>query len=186
MRVSSLQAVADSSLADWLQGWGTVSGSIFSAIAALAATALLRHEMLARRAELAESEIRQARAVILAVEDWVKEEEGVANKYVRAEVVVRNFSESMIFNVDIAYKRSDGIRHSGGTSLTLDYLPPGHERRIVVNFDPPGDPAKQAKLLATGMTFVDAAGRSWARYGKAQPVRLLRIDRTDLDKWRRA
>jgi hypothetical protein len=55
-------------LADWLQGWGTVVGAVFSGLAALATFALLWHEVRKRRFERQELEIAQARSVFITLE----------------------------------------------------------------------------------------------------------------------
>ena len=55
------------SVTDWMQGWGTVLGALFSGIAALGAVILIWHELSVRREERLEREVAQARTVIVGM-----------------------------------------------------------------------------------------------------------------------
>jgi hypothetical protein len=70
-----LFAQAEPDVADWLQGWGTVAGAVFSALAFLATLGLLLHEIRVRRRDEEDPMAQQARLIttITRAEDGKEE-----------------------------------------------------------------------------------------------------------------
>jgi hypothetical protein len=156
-------------LADWLQGWGTVAGAIFSGLAAVATFALLLHEVRLRRFERRETEIAQARSVFVVLEDPEAGWQG--DTVVQPTFTLRNLSSNVISDVWVEVHLRDG---SGSTSASADHLAAGE--RLVL---PWGDPSpipwpaqlSPPDLFDISTSFTDAAGIRWERLGRRQPTR---------------
>lgn len=78
-------------LADWLQGWGTVAGSVFSAIAAIAALALYWHEVRNRRSDVEDAVARQARGVLVTIDTPSR-----PTQIEKMDAIVHNFTTEVI------------------------------------------------------------------------------------------
>ncbi|HET9517100.1 MAG TPA: hypothetical protein VFO77_05180 [Actinoplanes sp.] len=83
-------------LADWLQGWGTVAGAAFSALAFLATLGLLVHEIRVRRRDEQDRTAQQARLITTITRTDSKQE----TPLVFAEVT--NHSVAPVFDIAVA------------------------------------------------------------------------------------
>ena len=181
--------VADGpTLADWLQGWGTVGGTVFAALAAVAAVAVLMHDRAVRRADEADTAAAQARAVIVLVNaKW--DEPQVTDVW----FTLRNFSNSVILDIRFGYRYRDSQGRLEGGEFRREYLAPGESTESEkMRLDQPVQawdtlPAGviPPDLFPTRVIFTDAAGRRWRRDGRAQPVRFGPEDEPDITEWAR-
>lgn len=173
-------AQADPSLPDWLQGWGTVTGSVFAALAAVAAVAVFVHDRSARRRDEADAAAAQARSVLVLIEA-----DGSESELTEITLVLRNFSREIVFDVAIAFRRVDGL--PPGATMEHGYLEPdGTIRESALALVTPlpftrGDWPRD--LVQTKLVFTDAAGRRWLREGRGQPRRLGVDEVVDLRAW---
>src|SRR6266478_2275174 len=94
--------MGNSSLADWLQGWGTVAGSIFSAIAAITALALYWREVDNRRKEIHDSATLQARNVLVTIDTPSR-----PTQLEQIQAVAYNFTNEVILSLYIRIHRID-------------------------------------------------------------------------------
>jgi hypothetical protein len=178
-------ASSSPSLADWLQGWGTVAGSTFAALAAVAAVAVFLHDRAARRREEADSAAAQARAILVLVDaKWAEPELS------EVTFILKNFSHEVIVDIKVCFRRHDERAAQGGIT-GYDYLGPGESAGWQVPLDPPvaitddvlPDGMVPPDLLPTRIVFTDAAGRRWRRDARQQPVRLHIDEDPDLIAW---
>jgi hypothetical protein len=154
-------------LTDWLQGWGTVSGSIFSAIAAITALSLYWRETRYRKAETADLDTRQARAMLVTIDTPSRPRE-----LETFDVSVHNFSDQVILNFYIRLYRVD----TGGevTWMSADILTPGQHWVRSVTMEPKmicDRPEHPPLLFEFHVWFTDARGVNWYRRDRRQPKR---------------
>ena len=167
-------------LADWLQGWGTVAGAIFSGLAALATFALLWHEVRLRRHERHELEIAQARSVIVVLENTDAETERRAGVIVQPTFTLRNLSNNVISDVLVEVRPRSG---PGRIRAGADHLAAGEG--LALRWPDPS-PIRWPKHLSppdlfdTCVSFTDAAGLRWERLGRRQPTKLTSYAHSDL------
>jgi hypothetical protein len=189
--ISTVVAPTDGpTLADWLQGWGTVAGALFAALAAVAAVAVLMHDRAVRRNDEADAAAAQARGVLVLVDaDWDERE------ITEATFIVKNFSSNVILDISLGYRPRNGLRNLDVDMTGSDYLGPGDSSKPwVVRLDPPVPIATDLippgvmppDVIPTRVAFTDAAGRRWRRDGRAQPVRLGSDEDADIIGWARA
>jgi hypothetical protein len=157
----------NTSLADWLQGWGTVAGSVFSAIAAITALALYWREISNRRLDQQDRITRQARNVLLTI---------IAPRrpaqLEEVTVVASNFTDEVILSFCYRVHRRD----SGAEVLSFssDVTEPSfkwdREVRLepVMRCDKPEDPVS---LFELNYWFTDARGNNWHRMDRDPPER---------------
>jgi hypothetical protein len=156
------------SLADWLQGWGTVAGSIFSAIAAITALALYWREVSNRKNDLQDQMTRQARNVLVTI--------GTPRRPTlleQIEIIAHNFTDEVVLSFYCRVHRRD----SGAEVLVVssDVFVPGRKLVREVTLDPvmlcdrPEDPVH---LFEFNYWFTDARGYSWHRINRDSPKRI--------------
>lgn len=99
-----------SSLAEWLQAWGTVAGALFAAVAAVAAFLLLLHEIKVRRRDEADKRASTARSVLVAFGQpkgkWATHDAEGSITFI--ELYMHNFSRYPILNVAVSAERLNG------------------------------------------------------------------------------
>lgn len=98
------------SLADWLQAWGTVAGAVFAAAAATAAFLVLLHEIKVRRRDEADLRASTARMVLVTLGQpegkWPKATH--SGEITSVELHVNNFSRFPVVDVAVSAERLDG------------------------------------------------------------------------------
>jgi hypothetical protein len=185
-----MDVIADSpSVADWLQGWGTVAGAVFAAIAAVVALVVLQHDRQMSRSSEMEQAAAQARSILALIDaEWQ------AGSVREVNFSIRNFSLGLILDIDFAFRRADGVAHQGGL-VSSDLLRPGTTSKVwKMPLDPEVDLRSAQRevgvippdLFETRIVFTDAAGRRWRRDGRAQPVRLDIGESVNLMAWAKA
>lgn len=155
----------NTSLADWLQGWGTVAGSIFSAIAAITALGLYWREVSNRKNDLQDQITRQARNVLVTIGTPRR-----PTQLEHIEVVAHNFTDEVVLSFYCRVYRRD----SGAEILWIssDVFVPGRKLVREVTLDPvmlcdrPEDPVQ---LFEFNYWFTDARGYSWHRKNRDSP-----------------
>lgn len=156
----------NTSLADWLQGWGTVAGSIFSAIAAITALALYWREVANRRKDTEDSATRQARNVLVTIETPSR-----PTRLERIQVVAHNFTEEVIINLYVRVHRRD----SGAEVMWLshDIFEPGLRSVRKLKLDPVmqcNRPESPPDLFEFNYWFTDSRGYNWHRMDRQLPT----------------
>jgi hypothetical protein len=153
------------SLADWLQGWGTVAGSIFSAVAAVTALALYWREVSNRRQDVRDLLLRQARNVLVTIETPSR-----PTRLERVQVVAHNFTDEVILSLYIRIYRRDL-----GTEvvwMSSDVFDPGKAWARDVDLDPIihcDRPEHPPELFEFHYWFTDARGQHWYRVDRQPP-----------------
>src|SRR5579859_2185879 len=94
--------MGNSSLADWLQGWGTVAGSIFAAIAAITALALYWKEVDNRRKDLHDLATLQARNILVTIDTPSR-----PTQLEQIQVIAYNFTSEVVLSLYIRIHRLD-------------------------------------------------------------------------------
>jgi hypothetical protein len=156
-------------LADWLQGWGTVVGSIFSAVAAIAALALYWREVQNRALDSKESAVRQAQGMLMTIETPSRPEQ-----LVTIEVVTTNFSDQVILSLYTRLYRRDTRQEV--TWFSSDVFPPGFRWVREITLEPVmkcDRPEHPPELFEFHMWFTDAKGKNWHRVDREQPSRIV-------------
>jgi hypothetical protein len=154
-----------SSLPDWLQAWGTVAGSIFSAIAAATALVLYWREKTNRRQDLEDVITRQARNLLVTVETPSR-----PTRLQNIQVVAHNFSDQVILSLYIRIHRHD--LRTEVTWMSSDVFAPGGTWTRDVTLDPVMQcdrPEHPPELFEFNYWFTDARGRHWHRVDRQPP-----------------
>lgn len=163
---------ASASLADQMQGWGAVAGAVFSALAALAALLLYRHEVTLHRNEHLEAEAAQARMITLKVDTESVE----AGNMMVARCTCTNYSDLPIVNVRMIVSRAAQTPDSR-LYRSRDLLAPGDHWAEIWDTGPvtwrPTSESIELLDIAVRLEFVDASGRRWERLGQEHPRRVL-------------
>jgi hypothetical protein len=153
------------SLADWLQGWGTVAGSVFSAIAAITALALYWREVNNRKNDLEDRINRQARNVLVTVETSIR-----PTQLEQIQVIAHNFTNEVVLGFCYrVYRRDTGAEVM---QLNSDVFEPGHRWIREVRLDPVmrcDEPEDPPHLFEFNYWFTDARGYNWHRLDRNQP-----------------
>ena len=165
----SLCLMAPSSEA--MQGWGSVAGAFFSALAVIVTLRIYWFERSTRRMERRDTEAEQARMITA---DW--KPEPVVDGMVVARCVCANLSSKPIMNIRMTAKRAEDLLE-GNIPRTCAVLSPGEEWGEVwnvvgdVNWRPANSPTEFLDLQVY-LDFVDASGHRWIRVGHEQPRRV--------------
>jgi hypothetical protein len=160
--------MSGSSLAQWLQGWGTVAGSIFAAIAAVTALALYWRESNNRRRDVDDLLTRQARNLLVTIETPSR-----PTQLSEIQVVVNNFSDEVILSLYIRVNRLDTTAEV--TWMSSDVFNPGSvwtkdvELAPVMQCDRPEHPPE---MFEFNYWFTDARGCHWHRVDRQPPQRI--------------
>lgn len=168
------------STTDWLQAWGTVIGSIFSAVATVAALALLVHEIRHRRAEAAQAVRRQAQGLFITIECPSRPKE-----LTEISLVVKNLSDQAILDLHVMVTRADNglpVR----PLMSSDVFAPNYEWSLPVTLDPPmtcNRPEYPVDLFVFNSWFTDSQGRNWHRMNRDQPVAMALPPRLAADQF---
>jgi hypothetical protein len=176
---------AEPDLADWLQGWGTVAGAAFSALAFLATLGLLMHEIRVRRRDEQDRMASQARLVTTTTHA-VGDIDG--QPMVFAEVT--NHSAAPVFDIVVAPQQKafrtmvgDGqymtdlsirdLHYLTSDVYLLDQLNPGQVHNFPSWEGHYGTSAVGAGVrLPVTTEFTDAAGLRWRRHNRGRPKRI--------------
>jgi hypothetical protein len=155
----------NTSLADWLQSWGTVGGSVFSAIAAITALALYWREVSNRKRDIEDSATRQARNVLVTIDTPRR-----PTHLEQIGIVTYNFTEEVILDLYVyVCRRDSGARVM---ELSSDVFEPGQRLSRDVKLDPvmqcdrPEDPSE---LFEFNYWFSDSRGYNWHRLDRQPP-----------------
>jgi hypothetical protein len=172
MTEASINAIfmqtATPTLADWLQGWGTVVGSSFSAVAAIAALALYWREVKYRNHDAEEITALQAQGVLVTIETPSRPQ-----RLDSIELIAHNFSDQVILSLYVRLYRRDFRQEV--TWLSSDVFPPGGRWVRQITLDPVmicDRPEHPPELFEFHIWFTDARGRNWHRVDRQQPVRI--------------
>jgi hypothetical protein len=160
--------MANSSLPEWLQGWGTVAGSVFAAIAAITALALYWREVANRRKDVDDLVTRQARNVLVTIDTPSR-----PAQLHEIKVVAHNFTDEVILSLYIRVHRLD----SGAevTWMSSDVFEPGRKWTKDVNLEPIMQcdrPEHPPEMFEFNYWFTDARGCHWHRVDRQQPERI--------------
>ena len=168
----TISDMPSASTAELMQGWGAVAGAVFSAVAAIAALLLYRHEVKYRRGERREAQAAQARLITLHLE--IEQVEAGSMTIVRCTCT--NHSSQPIVNARMAVSRA------GQPMPTQQYrnrhltAPGDHWDELwntgAATWRPTTESIELIDVEAH-LEFVDAAGHRWQRTGQDHP-RLLR------------
>ena len=161
--------------ADWLQGWGTVAGAVFSFLAVLVTGRVLIHELRVRRAERYHNDSAQARLVRVKS---VLIDDGTDGISTRIRYRVHNRSDHAVGDVHIRHLSQDGNSfESPDRRVSMES---GEERWISITDSRLATPVGETKLVH-GMNipfilvFSDIEGRLWLRReGAYLPERMLK------------
>lgn len=156
------------SLPEWLQGWGTVAGSIFAAIAAITALALYWRESANRRKDIEDLVTRQARNVLVTIDTPSR-----PAQLDEIKVVAHNFTDEVILSLYIRIHRLD----SGAevTWMSSDVFEPGRiwakdaKLEPIMHCDRPEHPPE---MFQFNYWFTDARGCHWHRVDRQPPERI--------------
>jgi hypothetical protein len=160
--------MSSTSLADWLQGWGTVAGSIFAAIAAITALALYWREVSYRRKDTEDTLTRQARNVLVTIDTPSR-----PTQLDEIKVVVHNFTDEVILSLYIRIHRLD--MGSEVTWMSSDVFEPGRSWSRDVTLQPVMQcdrPEHPPELFEFNYWFTDARGSHWHRVDRQPPERI--------------
>jgi hypothetical protein len=167
--------VTNSSLADWLQGWGTVAGSTFSAVAAITALALYWREISNRRLDLDDLLASQARNVLVTI--YLPRNVSKLQKITqlqKIEVVANNFTDEVILNLYVRVHRLD--TGAEVTRMASDVFRPRREwSKGKIKLDPIiywDRPYAPQDLFLFNYWFTDARGQHWHRVDRQPPQRI--------------
>jgi hypothetical protein len=166
--------MATPSVTDWMQGWGTVAGAVFSALALAATVGLLWHEMLVRRRDEEDRLAAQARMVLVSVLDARGDvDQGIAQMLI---VNVRNHSQAPIIDVEVSASQKDGA--AGGSDqfeFHIEAIEPGQSDGDLWLLQSPVTASRQTPItdqVNSRVAFTDAQGLRWQRVDRNQPQRL--------------
>lgn len=161
---------------DQIQAFAAIVGALVSSVALLLTYLLLRHEIRTRHAERDEREAAQARLVW--AHTWTFDMAVVGGR-LAVRHLVRNLSERPVYLVRLS-SESRGVDGAWLSGLGPEVIPAGDEAWIELETYDPG-PDMAATIAATTesinppmLTFVDAEGRRWIRYGRSEPTLLYR------------
>jgi hypothetical protein len=156
------------SLAEWLQGWGTVAGSIFAAIAAITALALYWRETANRRKDVDDLVTRQARNVLVTIETPSR-----PAQLDKIRVVAHNFTNEVILSLYIRIHRLD--TGAEVTWMSSDVFQPRQEFPKDVKLEPIMQcdrPEHPPEMFEFNYWFTDARGCHWHRVDRQPPERI--------------
>jgi hypothetical protein len=168
--------MGDSSLADWLQGWGTVAGSIFAAIAAITALALYWREVDNRRKDVQDSVTLQARNVLVTIDTPSR-----PTQLEQITVVAYNFTNEVILSLYVRIHRLD--TGSEVKWMSSDVFQPGKIWPVEVTLKPIMQcdrPEHPPDLFKFNYWFTDSRGNNWHRVDRQLPER---IERSPYAEW---
>ena len=156
-----------------MQGWGSVVGAFFSALAAIVALMIYRLERGTRRLERRDTEAAQARMITV---HW-EPEQVVADEMVVARCICVNRSSQPIMNLRMTATRAGDFMENN-IPRTCTLLSAGEEWSEAWNLVGdltwrPANSFTEFLDLQVHLDFVDAAGHRWIRVGQEQPRRLL-------------
>jgi hypothetical protein len=163
-----MRGMVNPSLAEWLQGWGTVAGSIFAAVAAVTALALYWRETANRRKDLGDLFTRQARNVLVTVDTPSR-----PAQLSEVKVVAHNFTDEVIVSLYIRVHRLDtGVEV---TWMSSDVFEPKSTWSRDVKLEPImvcDRPEHPPEMFEFNYWFTDARGRHWHRVDRQLPERI--------------
>jgi hypothetical protein len=154
-----------------MQGWGSVVGALFSALAAIAALLIYRHEKRTHRLERRDVEAAQARMVTLDVEV----EQIEADNMIVVRCVCVNHSNMPIMNTHMSVANRGHLGEARPTRGRAFIAPHDEWDEIwdagEVMWRPTSYSIELLDLEAC-IEFVDASGCRWKRVGQEQPKRI--------------
>lgn len=165
-----------------MQGWGTVAGALFSALAFVAAVSLLWHEVRTRRRDDEDRVAGQARMVLISVFDAHGNNDGGLVRMVN--IHVRNHSASPIIDVEVMAKHcqpadsqaADGQAEQDILAFEAEFIDPGHSDSELWLLRTPISWTREVPLssfFSTRIAFTDAMGLRWVRENRDEPRRFL-------------
>jgi hypothetical protein len=170
----------NSSLADWLQGWGTVAGSIFAAIAAITALALYWREVENRRKDIEDSVTRQARNILVTIDTPSR-----PSQLDQIKVVAHNFTDEVVLSLYIRIHRLD--TGAEVTWMSSDVFEPGKEWVREVRLEPVMQcdrPEHPPEMFIFNYWFTDSRGRHWHRVDRQPPEKMVNLPSVEWASYR--
>jgi hypothetical protein len=172
-----------------MQGWGTVAGALFSALAFVAAVSLLWHEVRTRRRDDEDRVAGQARMVLISVFDAHENHDGGLVRMVN--IHVRNHSASPIIDVEVEAVHSQPTADETEQDILTfeaEFIDPGHSDSELWLLRTPVSWTREVPLssfFSTRIAFTDAMGLRWVRENRDEPRRFLSDGSRSLEAWRR-